>query len=79
MVVKRDNAIKYSEYLQLRFSVADQLEGTAKVYKTMLINSRPRVIRMVKYVEASVGRMISIDLSNIFDDPDGDALTLTMP
>ena len=45
----------------------------------MLINSRPWAVQKVKFVEGSVGRKLSVELRSMFNDPDGDYLSYTIP
>ena len=45
----------------------------------MLINSRPWAVQKAKFVEGSVGRKLRVDLRSLFDDPDGDLLTYSIP
>jgi hypothetical protein len=57
----------------------DSQGGRARVSKSLLVNSVPRVIRGPEVVTVGVGKRVEIRvIDNYFLDPDGDRLTLSM-
>lgn len=57
----------------------DSLGGRARVSKSLLVNSVPRVLRGHEVVTVGVGKRVEIRvIDKYFLDPDGDRLTLSM-
>jgi hypothetical protein len=67
-----------SELLQLKFSVYDSYEGTADLFKSLLVNCQPRVRNMYKVFETGLDRMARFELSEMVEDLDGDSLTFSI-
>ena len=78
LTIKR-SPVKGSQLMQIKVEAVDAQEGTARVHKEMLINSRPWAVQKAKFVEGSVGRKLSVELRSMFDDPDGDYLSYSIP
>lgn len=67
-----------SELVQLKFAVTDQNQGWCQVYKSVLLNTVPRVKKsLYKVLNLAVMRDFSYDVGSLFTDENGDYLEVS--
>jgi hypothetical protein len=61
-----------SELLQLKFSAYDSYQGTAEVYKSFLVNCKPKIKQIYKVFQGGLNRKVRFELSPLATDDDRD-------